>query len=327
MVKTGPVGGNTSLCSPITEAFSSSDIVVRVLHALIDVDSLPYLLSLALVSKNFAHALQSDIVWREICYKRWKSKWGFHSRWKNAQNDFSSWQKEHQGHIKWHSDFDDFQFNRLASRDQQFWRARYFLEEQDAKRNIILADELEQLVFDMRFWIGQPEVGETIIVRSGLFRSASTQVRFRFTCRNSSRDSSSSSTWWSARGIVSGHPCNEPGIEWFLNESCGTIQWGFVPNLWPQGMVKRLATWGWEIHNPNVIMRSIDPLPLSLGKRSVTSLESEGIDEDDNHNGKMWNDVLNDLRRVPLSNAPIVNGYPVTAEIPRAFLDTVGMTT
>ncbi len=181
-------------------------------------------------------------------------------------------------------------------------------------------------MFDMRFWIGQPEVGQNIIIiRSGLFQSASKNVTFSLTGHNSSVDSSHK-TRWSASGIVTGHPSNEPGIEWFLNESCGTIQWGYMPNLWPQGMVKRLATWGWEIHNPNVILRSIDPLPLSLGKHNVSSVKLEDTDGDDNQNSKMWNDVLNDLVRVPLSNAPTVNGYLVTAEIPRVFVDSVGMT-
>jgi hypothetical protein len=37
-----------------------------------------------------------------------------------------------------------------------FWKSRYFAEERDATREFILADELESLVFDFRFWMGQP---------------------------------------------------------------------------------------------------------------------------------------------------------------------------
>ncbi len=50
----------------------------------------------------------------------------------------------------------------------------------------------------------------------------------------------------------------------FLDALTGKIQWGFVPNLWLQGTVQRLDNWGWQIHNPNVVLHSIDQVSLLL---------------------------------------------------------------
>jgi hypothetical protein len=132
---------------------------------------------------------------------------------------------------------------------------------------------------------------------------------------------------WSVRGHLSGHPCREAGIEWFLDESTGIMQWGYAPNLWPQGNVLRLDNWGWQIHNPNVVLRSIDPMPSALtipfsGESEETKLdetkrdcsrEKEDID-------CIWEDLLHCLENVPLRNAPSVNGFPVTTDLPRAFI-------
>ena len=222
------------------------------------------------------------------------------------------------------------------------WKLRYFTEEQYGSRSMILAEELDGMVFDFRFWIGQPQVvEERIVVKSGLLVSASSETRFCCTSlaesqtlnKIQSQQQTLSATqenvtsrqnprsWWSAQGHLNGHPCKEPGIEWFLDEFSGTIQWGFAPNLWPQGTVKRLKTWGWDIHNPNVILRAIDSIPtspeFSVGLRKDHEQGKETYSKNDEN--YLWNDLLEKLETVPLSNAPAVNGFPVTAEIPRIF--------
>eukprot|EP00585_Thalassiosira_rotula_P010625 CAMPEP_0196158776 /NCGR_PEP_ID=MMETSP0910-20130528/45984_1 /TAXON_ID=49265 /ORGANISM="Thalassiosira rotula, Strain GSO102" /LENGTH=311 /DNA_ID=CAMNT_0041423687 /DNA_START=252 /DNA_END=1185 /DNA_ORIENTATION=- len=70
--------------------------------------------------------------------------------------------------------------NNNNTKNNNFWKSRYFAEERDATRTRISATELEKLVFDFRFWIGQPTVvdGERIVVKSGLLESASREVRF-----------------------------------------------------------------------------------------------------------------------------------------------------
>ena len=195
-----------------------------------------------------------------------------------------------------------------------FWRERYFEEEQDATRQSIGLRELNSLVFDFRFWIGHPTVvDERIVVKSGLLQSASRDFRFQW----NDDDNWDGNDEFSYRGTISGHPCREPGIEWFMNES-SIMQWGFSPNLWPKGEIRRTASWGWEIRNPNVVMRAIDPLP-STEEENIAN-EEEEIDQDYVDNS-LWGDLIDSLENVPMRNAPVVNGHPVVAELPRSFLD------
>lgn len=188
------------------------------------------------------------------------------------------------------------------------------------------------MVFDFRFWVGQPTVVDgRIIVRSGLLTSASRDVRFTLAKERSledRREVDNATPTWSARGNVTGHPCNDPGIEWFLDETSGKIQWGFLPNLWPQGSVRRLDNWGWQIENPNVVLRSIDPSPPLTTAESCdwdeTKLDEIESDCSRNHgrldpNKDLWKDLLDSLVNIPLRTAPSVNGFRVTAEIPRSF--------
>lgn len=116
----------------------------------------------------------------------------------------------------------------------------------------------------------------------------------------------------------------------FLNEALGIVQWGFFPDLWPQGTVQRLDSWGWQIQNPNVVMRSIDPVPSSASMQKVSGWDETTLDEIERECSKsdgqsiatndLWKDLLDTLENIPLDNTPEVNGFRVTADIPRAFM-------
>ena len=88
--------------------------------------------------------------------------------------------------------------------------------------------------------------------------------------------------------------------------------------------MQRLDNWGWQIHNCNVVMRSIDPSPATItGEKSKWDEERE---YSKNHgqidvNDHLWQDLFDTLDSIPLKNAPLVNGFPVMAEIPRAFME------
>lgn len=204
----------------VASVFASPDLLLNILRLLIDDDFLSCLSSLALVSKSFGQATQSEQFWREMCHQRWKSKWGFHPRWERAMEDYSKDLLENQ----------QFPQNK-SKRLDNFWKARYFFVEQDATRTIILAEELETLVFDFRFWIGQPTVIDgRIVVKSGLLESASREVRFAEATRREERSEEEhfSEVRWTVKGQVAGHPCRESGMEcklctskcWNLLRSC-----------------------------------------------------------------------------------------------------------
>ena len=107
--------------------------------------------------------------------------------------------------------------NTTNTNNNNFWRSRYFIEEQDSKRKRIRAEELESMVFDFRFWIGQPTVVDgKIVVKSGLLESASRQVRFSRPSKvvvGRLDEADVLTQTWSARGHLTGHPCDEDGIE------------------------------------------------------------------------------------------------------------------
>eukprot|EP00573_Skeletonema_grethae_P006196 CAMPEP_0201707172 /NCGR_PEP_ID=MMETSP0578-20130828/50904_1 /ASSEMBLY_ACC=CAM_ASM_000663 /TAXON_ID=267565 /ORGANISM="Skeletonema grethea, Strain CCMP 1804" /LENGTH=307 /DNA_ID=CAMNT_0048195729 /DNA_START=42 /DNA_END=965 /DNA_ORIENTATION=+ len=289
------------VCDPIDFTFTTPDLILNIIRPLIDAQSLPALLSLSTISTNFLQIIRtSETFWKELCRQRWKEKWGFHRRWEDA--------------LKWYDVFNNDQ-GRSDTR-VTFWRERYFEEEQDATRQSISLRELNSLTFDFRFWIGQPTVvNERIVVKSGLLQSASRDVRFWWKDDEENRVEEGSEEWFSYRGVLTGHPCREPGIEWFMNDS-SIIQWGFRPNLWPKGEIRRTENWGWEIRNPNVVMRAIDPLP-SLDGSNATNEGNDLINVDEG----LWKDLIDSLENVPMRNAPEVNGYPVNAELPRSFLD------
>ena len=128
--------------SPVATVFATLDLLLRILRPLIDEELLPALCSLSTVSKSFREATLSNQFWREMCYQRWKGKWGFHLRWEKALVDYSNIAAQQQRHPE--------------NESTDFSKSRYFAEERDATREFILADELESLVFDFRFWTGQP---------------------------------------------------------------------------------------------------------------------------------------------------------------------------
>lgn len=85
---------------------------------------------------------------------------------------------------------------------------------------------------------------------------------------------------------------------------------------------------GWQIENPNVVLRSIDPSPPLTTAESCdwdeTKLDEIESDCSRNHgrldpNKDLWKDLLDSLVNIPLRTAPSVNGFRVTAEIPRSF--------
>ena len=225
----------TDVCDPIFITFTSPDLILNIICPLIDAQSLPDLLSLSLVSSHFLQVIRtSETFWKELCYQRWRDKWGFHRRWEESLQQY-------------HEEGERLETN------GSFWRQRYLEEELDAKRQVIDTMELSSLTFDFRFWIGQPRVVDgRVVVRSGLLETASRDVRFHWKESNDEDEQlvqeEGEEVWYTRRGEMSGHPCREPGIGWFMDES-SVIQWGFLPNPWPKGEVRRTENWGWEIRN------------------------------------------------------------------------------
>ena len=185
------------------------------------------------------------------------------------------------------------------------WRARYREEEQDAKRQAITCDELSRLRFDFRFWLQHPPSphGQDMIYDSGLRRSVSRRVRLVPSptwCplwQPDPEEEGEESEPLAGSGCVLGHPNgDEPLIAWYLDGDGRGIQWGYSPQLWPKGEVRRLPSWGWEIRNPNVVLRAIDcdaecdtEYDAECGE---AGLETELASAED---GSLWADLIDSL--------------------------------
>ncbi|EJK75722.1 hypothetical protein THAOC_02546 [Thalassiosira oceanica] len=258
---------------PVGSVFGSSDLMARVLLFNVDSDGPPS--SYMMVCKRFREAFDCNAVWEKACEMRWRRKFGFSERWRRASEDFLKVQTVDGG-----SDCHDL----------KFWKCRYFHEEVTGQRETITPHELSDLSFDFRFFIGAPGVEDgSILIKSGLLESASKEVRFSSPTR-------SNRPLCLYEGDVKGHPTSEAGIKWFLREG-NELQWGFPPNLWPRGVIRRLDNWGWEVVNPNVVLRAVD----------------DHLDDE-----VMWSDLITSLELIPINN-PNTNGFPVYAQLPSSF--------
>jgi hypothetical protein len=176
--------------------FASPDLVFNILRLLIDGDPSTTigLIKLSTVSKSFHDTILSNQFWCDICYQRWKNKWGFRIRWNKALSDYNSLIID------------------IGNEESliNFWKSRYFHEERDAKRRLITADELVSLVFDFRFWLGHQSINEEgdLIATSGLFESASRDLRFCYGLSNFDDRGCGA-----PRGHIEGHPMYETGID------------------------------------------------------------------------------------------------------------------
>ena len=102
------------------------------------------------------------------------------------------------------------------------WRERYIQAELDGRRSRITQLELTSLTFDFRFRFHPTEP------QSEDFRFGSS-------------------------GHVSGHP-NGLTYKWRLLEGGSYVQLGDFP----RARVRRLASWGWALCNPNVVLLSLE---------------------------------------------------------------------
>lgn len=251
---------------------------------------------IACVTRALAIVTASDAVWKQLCIWRWQCKWGFAQRLRLAAEEVRT------------------ELDGTAGG----WRARYQLEEGRGKQEGISAQELSQLHFDFRFWLRGPwNTSEPF--DSGLFVSHSRCCRLlSFEEGDASPDAvlnareyarTYAKAPWEA-GRLLGHPNgDEPQIVWILDaDGCG-IQWGYAGgHLWPKGTVQRTPAWGWQICNPNVVMRALEP----------GSLEPDSKDD-------LWADLLDSLVLVQARGAHLPGGKGMV-RVPAAGIPGLSIT-
>mmetsp|Transcript_127112 Transcript_127112/g.395612 ORF Transcript_127112/g.395612 Transcript_127112/m.395612 type:complete len:268 (+) Transcript_127112:43-846(+) len=219
---------------------------------------LPDLMAAATASPCLAASARADAIWRPLCERRWRGKWGFAARWARCTSEADRWAP---------------------------WRFRFYREEADAaRRHCITPEELQSLRFDFR-------------MRLDVLHCASTEMRFGPASWDPAEPHIPKAEEGATCGSVSGHPMMDTRLTWVLDPDGRGLQWGIWPNYWPKGFVRRLPTWGWEVINPNVVMRAQD----DGGNRAGVG------------GAGLWEDLLDDL--VPLA---LRSGVRVV--LPRAWV-------
>ena len=77
---------------------------------------------------------------------------------------------------------------------------------------------------------------------------------------------------------------------WFLDADGRGVQWGYLPRLWPKGVVRRLPSWGWEICNLNVCMRALDYDAALEATRGQEEGHKAAL-----RDAELWGDLLDSL--------------------------------
>ena len=262
----------------------SSELSLRVLG---DVDvatlvirqceKLPDIALLAQVNTACAAAGRSNAVWKERCQERWSPKWGFKQRWQNAEA--------------------------AVANNSTTWRSLYHFAEADALRTSITEAELHSLVWDFRFWF-RPEsvVSSAFNLPSGLRVSQSDRVRFAPHTEPPDADIQHIMQHAELSGRVLGHPNgDEPLMQWLLLDGGRCIFWGYAPHLWPKGCFFRTPAWGWELQNPNVCLRAIDPDYVADGATTTEAAAgSSSADNTADAHAALWEDALASLVEKPI---------------------------
>lgn len=143
-------------CVQAAKEFLSNGGLDQAGLALLSDDNLACILSYLATSKEeideictvlpiVENAAKQNIVWKQLCQRRWKEKWGFKMRWERALENF------------------------ILQPDEHYWMNVYNNEEEDAKRTYLTRDELSKLTFNWRSWFTpRPQNG---LLLTGLRRS------------------------------------------------------------------------------------------------------------------------------------------------------------
>ncbi|KAL7488231.1 hypothetical protein ACHAW6_013815 [Cyclotella cf. meneghiniana] len=192
----------------------------------------------------FQGVYKTDIVWKELCYSRWKEKWGFRRRWEKALYNFH---QQHQQQLepnqskKVHQTQRDFS-NSNPSYPQYFWFQRYEFEERDSLRATITVDELCQCPYERRRWFGHNDPlnvrSMSDVLPTGL-NHPGIICQFTFS------------------GHILGYSHNTV-TTYSLNNDNRNIVLALSTDAQEHLVVRRTSNWGWQMQNDDFVLKSVD---------------------------------------------------------------------
>lgn len=254
-------------------------------------------------------------VWKPLCQRRWRTKWGYEKRWRVALAEEKEFHKNH------HLD--------AASTMGTWWYGRYMWQEEDAKRDAITVEELTDpsAVWDVRNFFERPTRDRPEYMRdvrmSGLRRSVEMLQFVRLHHHGADADHLPKNMP-KDKGHSAGPIRRSDGSDddlatswcWCLkkeqqNDSNNIHRQGQRPQIVSMysrevahtgsgigihSEVIRLDTWGWEIRNVQRVFRCIDvsSIPVSDGTVDEKSWDAKVAEARTRLDG-LWSDYLENL--------------------------------
>ena len=148
ILSSGGGGGDDVLAHILSYVLSSKEDIATVCT------------SLSLIFPIDGNVVKSNVLWKELCERHWRTKWGFHNRWKKYVDAFrlimqqsSSSSSSSTTTTKTSSSTKRTRKNNHnINHGQYFWMQAYHYEEADASRTYITQHELHSMIFDYRTW-------------------------------------------------------------------------------------------------------------------------------------------------------------------------------
>ena len=241
----------------------------------------------------FAAVRRTNPVWKQLCRRRWRTKWGFERRWRAALAEERELclQRQDMDTRKGAMAAGTGSADAAAAANATWWYERYLWQEEDAKRSAMTVDELTDCAWDTR-WYFEPRIRNPDHMRdvlmSGLGRSRSKP--FRFVMRPHPDD-------WADRlplGVAKEQALGAGSAMNIEDGRCVEMHWCLMKNIEddPQPQVfaiyilreigaqplsviqhvRRLDTWGWEIRSTRSVSRAID--------LSFMAMDGDGVGEE-----------------------------------------------
>ena len=304
-------GGLDQACLLSTLLSSAEDCLAHIISYLVtsieDIDTI--CTSLPLIYRKESNVIKSNVVWRELCARRWKTKWGFEKRWKKYLDEFSMMTTMQQPSSSSTtislSSTTSTKTKHSVDAQQYFWMNAYNHEEADASRSHLTRQELQTMIFDYRTWfsisllLNQPENMRDVLP-SGLKMSLAKDVVFLSAAAAAAAAAAGTST--SLGGSISSHNSALCNLMWEGSTNDGRYDdHGAITGIdlmKPSSLstavilerlvVGRLPNWGWELRGSNSIFRALDD-----GNNNNRHIEGGATTDDEDD--KLWEDLTSNM--------------------------------
>lgn len=227
-----------SSVAPAPEVFSAHDVVTNTLAFVADAEAPEQLLQVSTISRSFRSAALSDLIWKELCARKWQCKFGYKSRMKQAELDSEKDDANDDPRVIHPS---IRQYPTTPAKDS-FWYRRYWRELKGSSIKTISLSDLQSVSWSCCRWFKRPHRRNPTLLRSGLNKPASNHVRF---CND---------------GFVRGGDGDEPDAYHLLDGGAVVNMTETAEEYCPGRtlQVHRTKNWGWELRSQYLVLRSID---------------------------------------------------------------------